>query len=201
MRKSLIALMILILNFSASALAPDPDPVVSIYDEFDDGLFGKSRHRGVIVSVKKAAFARSETLDIREEGEQGYLTAVVMSRETAEKLLEGAYGLPYKDMDSFRVFTYRSDGLDISFSVEQPGPSMIRMVSDFYRDDEKWHDPLVGHYKENYVIRIHRAENVFDSWNDEITYNEAMIAATLLGDRNQWLWGIHDGEDILNSGY
>ncbi|MBN2657006.1 MAG: hypothetical protein JXR86_08090 [Spirochaetales bacterium] len=201
MRNKLIPLFVLALRFPLVASAPDPEPVVSIYDEFDDGLFGKSRDRGVIVSVKKAAFARAETLEVAEDGGSGFLTAVIMSRETAEKLLSGKYNLPSKEIGPHRVFTYRSEGLDISFSVEMPGQSMIRMVSDFYSGDERWHDLLVEHYRENYVIRIHRAENVFDSWNDEITYNEAMVAATLLGDSDQWLWGIHNGEDILNKGY
>lgn len=198
--KKVIFLMFSILA-SISLSAADPEPVVSIYDEFDDGLFGKSRHRGVIVSVKKAAFARSESLDVEQEGEPGYITAVVMGRETGDNLLAGYYDLPYETHLGHRVYTYSRDGLEIAFSIEKAKETMIRMVSDFYSKDQVWHDPLVEYYSVNYVIRIHKAENVFESWNDEITYNEAMVAATLLGDRDQWLWGIHNGSDILNQGY
>lgn len=199
MKKTLILLGLLTLT--SALFAVDQEPVVSIYDEFDDGLYGKSIHRGVIVSVKKASFARAETLDIKNDDEAGYLTAVVMSRDTGDKLLAGEYGLPSKKHMGINVFTYSKDGLNISFSIEKAGEKMVKMVSDFYSNDQTWHDPLVEHYKDNYVLRIHRAENVFDSWSDEITYNEAMVAATLLGDTDQWLWGIHDGEDILNKGY
>lgn len=181
--------------------ALEPEPVVSVYDEFDDGLYGKSVHRGVIVSVKKEAFARAETLDVKNVLEDSYLTAVVMDAGTGGKLLSGDFGLSSSMKDGARVFDYRKDGLDISFSIEKPKEKLIQMVSDFYSGDETWHDPLVEHYRENYVIRIFRAENVFDSWSDEISYNEAMVAATLLGDSDQWLWGIHDGADILNKGY
>jgi len=201
MRRTLILIYFFVFVIVAGAQVADPMPIVSIYDEFDDGLFGKSRYRGVVVSVKKAAFARAETLDVFEEDDAGYITAVVMDRRTVDKLLRGDYELPFRDEGDRRIYTYRAEGLDISFSVEKPKASMIQMVSDFYSDNERWHNPLVEHYRENYVIRIHRAENIFDSWSEDITYNEAMVAATLLGDKDQWLWGIHDGIDILNYGY
>lgn len=198
--KKIISFVLLIAGLSA-LYCVDQKPVVSIYDEFDNGLFGKSIHRGVIVSVKKAAFARAETLDVKNDDEQGYLTAVVLDMGTGDRLLAGEFDLPYKNMMGYRVYTYSKDGLNISFSIERANEKIVQMVSDFYSEDETWHDPLVEHYRENYVIRIHRAENIFESWSDEISYNEAMVAATLIGDSDQWLWGIHDGEDILNKGY
>jgi len=99
------------------------------------------------------------------------------------------------------LYSLSKDGLNISFSIERANDNLINMVSGFYRNDELWHDELVDYYKENYVIRIHKTENIFESWTDEITYNEAMVAATLIGDQDQWLWGIHNGSDILNKGY
>lgn len=201
MKRLLIGFCLLLIVFPLVPQDKDSETLVSIYDEFDDGLFGKSRHRGVIVSVKKAAFARSESFDIKEDGDQGYLTAVVMDKSTVEKLEAGYYGLPVYNLMGYKVYHYSSGGLDFSFSVEQASPAMLQMVSDFYSNDSIWHDPLVEHYKNNYVIRIHRAENVFDSWSEDITYNEAMLAATLFGDKDQWLWGIHNGSDILNTGF
>lgn len=199
MRRQIAILLIFPMTFLL--FGADPGPVVSIYDEFDGGLFGRSVHRGVVVSVKKSAFARSESFDVKNDGDNGYLTAVVMSEKTGQKLLADGYGLPYKIVNNKKIFTFNKDGLDISFSIEKANERLIRMVSEFYSDDETWHDPLVDHYRKNYVIRIFRAENVFDSWSDDISYSEAMIAATLLGDTDQWLWGIHDGSDILNRGY
>lgn len=177
------------------------DAVVSVYDEFDEGLFGKSIHRGVIVSVKKAAFTRAETVEVNNEDEQGFLTAVIISRSNVEKLMSGAFDLRERIVEGQIVFSYDNEGLHFEFSVEKANKKILDIVSEYYRDDEIWHDPLVEYYRENYVIRIHSAENIFDSWNDEITYNEAMVAATLIGDSDQWLWGIHDGSDILNLGY
>ena len=177
------------------------DPIVSIYDEFDDGLFGKSTHRGVIVSVKKAAFQRAETLEVDNDGEPGFLTAVVMLSETAEKLENGYYELESQDISAETVYRFMNDGLDFSFSVEKANDKIISMVDAYYLGDEIWHDELLDYYRSNYVIRIYSAENIFESWTEEITYNEAMVSATLIGDEDQWLWGIHNGSDILNKGY
>jgi len=197
MKKLLFFLLCIIISTSLFA----EEPVVSIYDEFDDGLFGKSIHRGVIVSVKKAAFARSETLEVKNGEEDGFLTAVVVLKENAEKIINGFFLLDEEKVNGKILYSLSKDGLNISFSIERANDNLINMVSGFYRNDELWHDELVEYYKENYVIRIHKTENIFESWTDEITYNEAMVAATLIGDQDQWLWGIHNGSDILNKGY
>ena len=180
---------------------PEEVSVVSIYDEFDDGLFGKSIHRGVIVSVKKSAFARAETLPVKNEDDMGYLTAVVINVKNAERLINGFYELPFKLINDQKIYTFNKEGLIFDFSIEKANNKIIHMVEEHYKDDEVWRDPLIEYYKDNYIIRIHSAENVFDSWSDEITYNEAMVVATLIGDSSQWLWGIHDGSDILNNEY
>ena len=86
MKRSIYFLLFLMIPYFLTA----EDPVVSIYDEFDDGLFGKSIHRGVIVSVKKEAFTRAETFKVKNDDEEGYLTAVVMSKDNAEKLVTDA---------------------------------------------------------------------------------------------------------------
>ncbi len=177
------------------------DPIVSIYDEFDEGLFGKSVHRGIIVSLKKSVFSRSETLDVKEQDNNGFLTAVVIEKETALKLISGDYQLSSISTDGRTIYFYKNEGLNFSFSVEKANDRIINLVSEFYKNDTVWHDSLISYYKKNYVIRIFSAENVFESWTEEITYNEALVAASLIGDDDQWLWGIHNGSDILNKGY
>ncbi len=177
------------------------EPIVSIYDEFDEGLFGKSIYRGIIISLKRAVFNRSETLIIKNGINEGFLTAVVIKHETVQKLISGYYNLPLKRISGRDIYFYDKDNLKFSFSVEKPNIRIINVVSEFYKNDNIWHDQLISHYKENYVIRVFSAENVFESWTEEITYNEALIIATLIGDNEQWLWGIHDGRDILNSDF
>lgn len=197
MNKSVLVLVPFVLSVFLFA----EDPLVSIYDEFDDGLFGKSIHRGVIVSVKKSAFTRSETYSIKDDDESGYLTAVIMSDENAKKLMDGYFRLDERIESGITIYRFNRDGLTFEFSIEKASEKLLRMVSEYYTNDETWHDPLIEYYRDNYVIRVHSTENIFDSWSDEITYNEALVVATLIGDSNQWLWGIHDGSDILNNGY
>ena len=197
MKKSVL----IFLSFFVSFLLFAEDPIVSIYDEFDDGLFGKSIYRGVIVSVKKTAFTRAETFSIKNDDESGYLTAVIMSSTNAARIEEGFFNLNKRTEMGRTIYSYNKDGLNFDFSIEKAGDKLIEIVSDYYKKDEIWHDPLVEYYKSNYVIRIHSTENIFDSWSDEITYNEALVTATLIGDDDQWLWGIHNGSDILNKGY
>ncbi len=196
MKKIFIFLLFLIPLFLFSE-----EPIVSIYDEFDEGLFGKSVHRGIIVSLKKAVFTRSETLIVKEDDDEGFLTAVVMGKETAENLMSGYYKLPKKKIGDRIIYQYNEQGLNFSFSIEKPNEKMISIVKEYYTNDDVWQEPLLQYYNDNYVIRIFSAENVFESWTEEITYNEAMVVASLIGGDDQWLWGIHDGSDILNKGY
>jgi len=172
---------------------------VSVYDDFDDGAFGQSVYRSVFRCVDLSAFSRSSTLPVRtpawEQG--GLLTAVVLSVEREDALRTGVYGDSVLFYDG--VYHYNRDGIEFSFSLEKPTREIMLLIDDYYTGKyASWRDPLEKHYKENFVIRIHSAENIFDPWKNEISYDEVLLMATLLGDRDQWLWGIHNGADLLN---
>ena len=164
------------------------DDTAAIYDDFDDGRFGRSEYRSVLRCVKLSAFRRSETLPVYspDGDENSYLTAVVLSSRRYEELSSL--------MDSSGLILYRRDGLEFLFSLEKPGESLLSIIDDYYRGSRaSWRDPVRTRYLENYVIRIHSAENIFEPWIDSISYSEALLMATLIGDEDQWLWGIHDG--------
>jgi len=192
---SLIFLVFLLLPvFSAAA-----EERVSIYDDFDDGAYGQSVHRSVFRSANLSAFTRSETLPVRTPSwdRSSLLTAVVLSAQRAGELKEGLYS----DRVSYSegIFSYEWEGIEFSFSLEKPSREIMILLEDYYRGPySEWLEPLKTHYEENYVIRIHSAENIFEPWKDEISYDEVLLMATLLGDRDQWLWGIHNGSDLLN---
>jgi len=172
---------------------------VSIYDDFDDGAFGQSVYRSVFHCVDLSAFTRSSTLPVRTPGwDRGsLLTAVVLSAERAGELKSGMYRESVHLEDG--VYYYSREGIEFSFTLEKPSKEIMRLLEDYYRGPyAAWLEPLRTHYEENYVIRIHSAENIFDPWKEEIRYDEVLLMATLLGDRDQWLWGIHNGADLLN---
>lgn len=189
----------LLCAFATSLTLSAEAAMVSIYDDFDDGGFGRSEYRSVIRTVKLPAFSRSVTLstdDPSREG-RGLLTAVVLSAGTEERLRRGEY--PEVVALEEGLYLYRNEGLEFSFSLEKPGREILLLLTDYYQGRYlSWLESVTRRYEENYIVRIHSAENIFDPWTERIDYNEALLMATVLGDRDQWLWGIHDGLDILN---
>ena len=184
-------LSVLLLSVISVSLAMAED-VVTVYDDFDDGRFGRSEYRSVFRSVKLSAFTRSETLPVLSPAldEESFLTAVVLSKEGYNRLV------PLMDIRGRVLFS--RDGLEFVFSLEKPGDAVLKVIEEYYQGPRKsWLEAVTQHYKDNYVIRIHSAENILEPWNDTITYTEALLMATTVGDRDQWLWGIHDGLNLL----
>ena len=184
-------LSVLLLSVISVSLAMAED-MVTVYDDFDDGRFGRSEYRSVFRSVKLSAFTRSETLPVLSPAldEESFLTAVVLSKEGYNRLV------PLMDIRGRVLFS--RDGLEFVFSLEKPGDAVLKVIEEYYQGPRKsWLEAVTQHYKDNYVIRIHSAENILEPWNDTITYTEALLMATTVGDRDQWLWGIHDGLNLL----
>lgn len=168
------------------------EELVTIYDDYDNGRFGRSEYRSIMRTVRLEAFSRSETLPVYSPAleENSYLTAVVLSSKRYEKLR------PL--MSGNGILHFKKEGIQFSYSLEKPGEKLLSVLDEYYRGSrEKWRDPVRNHYLQNYVIRIHSAENIFEPWNDTVSYPEAMLMATLIGDKDQWLWGIHDGLGLI----
>jgi hypothetical protein len=193
--------VILSLSFSllCSPLILAEAPYVSIYDDISDSTFGRSVSRSIVRGVRQDLFALYRTLPVErgllDSEEEGFLTPLVLENEKKERLEKGFY--PGVEKDSKGFYRLNRSGVDITFSLEKAGEALYREIDDYYADWPDWQGPVREHYRENWIIRIHRAENVFEPWVDRISYNEALLAATLIADKDQWLWGIHDGFDYL----
>jgi len=184
------------------------DPKVSIYRDYDDGLFGRSLYRGVIFSVKLESFQRYETLPVKDMDGHGTgdgLTAYLLSGNRAEDLAAGrGDGVTILDRDK-RLYLYEKEGISIQFSLE-PAPGDLfdeirRTYSGRYTDvayTEQLIREVSDSYNSAYVIRIHRAENVYRPQYTGIDYEDILISASLIGDSFQPLWGIHDGNDLTS---
>jgi len=180
--------------------SPEKDAVVSIYDDFDDGRFGRSEHRGVIRSVKLSALSLYKTLPVASPAwdETSHLTAVVLSEERAQQIFSGKTAAVQRDSPCTGVYIFSRDGVEFSFSLERPDSKVLAVLDEYYSGPwENWREPVRQHYRENYIIRVYSAVNVFEPWNETVSYNEALLMATLIGDRDQWLWGIYNGLDLL----
>lgn len=172
--------------------------LVSIYDDFDDGSYGRSEYRSVYRTVRMSAFVRSDTHPVSSPAweKTSHLTAVMISSEREEEIRQGLYSPVIDLVDG--IYYYSKNGLAFSFSLEKAGEEIRAVLESYYQGmNAAWLEPVWDHYQDNYIIRIHSAENIFEPWRELIQYREAILMATLLGDRDQWLWGIHDGIDIL----
>ncbi|MDC7235513.1 MAG: hypothetical protein PQJ58_19950 [Spirochaetales bacterium] len=199
--RNTVLLVCLLIAFGRGGLSADsgvPSSYVTIYDDFDDGSYGRSEYRSVLRSVKLSAFSRTRTYPVASPARDisSYLTALVLSAQREEELAAGLYASRVKMIDG--IYHYSHEGLEFSFSLEKPGPHIRGVLEDYYKGEfASWLAPVWEHYEKNFVIRIHSAENIFEPWREFIQYREAVLMATLLGDRDQWLWGIHDGNDLL----
>lgn len=186
---------------------------VSIYADHDNGLYGRSLYRTLVLTVRDPLYKRTDTYYVSKEI-GSYLTAVLLSADTVTVLKEamqsgqtaflGEYEIeidrsvesPVPESPVYR-FRNNAQQLDMSFSVERPTDEMINLIRQFYADDPKNRELVEDAYKNGYVIRIFAAENFIDPWNHDISMNEALVMATYIGDLEQPFWGIADGNAHL----
>jgi hypothetical protein len=179
------------------------DPAVSIYRDYDDGLFGRSIYRGVIFSVKLQSFSRYTTLKTGapdgQEGDEG-LTAYLVSQDRAGDFAAGrGRGITILNPEE-RKYLFQDGGIRIVFSLE-PAPE------DFYDEIRKTYSgrfpeadsvirEVTASYRNGFLLRIHKAENVYRPEIARLDYEDILVSAALVGDSFQPLWGIHDGIDL-----
>lgn len=163
-----------------------------------DGLyrnFGYSSGRQLLLSVKKGSFQSSETKPVSRE--DGILTMVTLSSERVKDIRNMDTPLPRISLNGRTIYYYNKDGIEFSFSLERPGEDVLNLIIKVYAEDPPTLREVMKYYRDNYIIRIFSAENIIHPEKKDITFEEAMLMATLLGDSFQPLLGIHDGKDIL----
>lgn len=194
-------------NFLLLILIPitlfSKEPFVEIYKTHDNGMYGRSEDRDIVLSIKESVFKRHETLTV--DNKYNYLTAVTLNTQVVKKLeelftnrtsVQKGFVKLSKTED---IYTVEDDNnfLKFSFSFKKPDDDMIKMIERHYYSMQNISDLVTEYYRDNYVIQIHSAENLLFPEAKEITYDEVIIMATIIGDTDQWLWGIHNGEDFL----
>lgn len=206
-RKSLLPfLMVLFAGGVLQATGPvdfDGDAAVSIYRDYDDGLYGRSLYRGVIFSAKLESFSRYRTAAV---GDFGGLTAYLVSSLRAEELASGlTYGLSIRSPagmsetnGSLRgpenlIYEYDRNGLRIVFTLESAPLELFDEIERTYPGNLPVMETVSQSYRDGYIIRIHEAENIYRPQFSELDYEDILISAAFIGDRFQPLWGIHDG--------
>ena len=187
------------------------DEFVTVYTDADSELYGLATAR-IPASASVYKFGKGHTLWIN--GQEGFLTAVTASTElkaSLDGLLTNQRSITIGGRELLRVtkdskgqelihkmYVYREieRGIYIGFTLEKPTEQIFKMIDAVYKKE-----PLIGaivkrHYEQNYVIRIIQADNFFTK-QDPPGLLDAMFAATLIGEKEQQLLGIHDGNDYL----
>lgn len=202
----LCKILILLALFSCQLLSaqisqPDEDPkakgdMVTIYTDFIEQSFGRSPYRQALLSVDLRAFERYRSYPVAEPG--GWLTAVVMRKETVDKLRAGTLPISSSIHINRGKYYLNYKGISLVFSVEGVTTRQIEMIERVYANLPTARSQVLDYYRQNFVIRIYEAEDLFHPQVQEISFFEAMLSATIIGDSQQWLWGVHDARDILN---
>lgn len=213
-RIAVTAAFVLLSAAAVSAKGPlniGDDPAVTIYRDFDDGLFGRSVYRGVVFSVKLGAFDRYRSLQV---GAIDGLTAYLVSADRADAMASNrafrtsrlgpvsskAETLPDEDAVKW-IYSFEWKGILITFALERTPEELFEEISRTYLENSLVAAEVSKSYREGYVVRILTAENVYRPHHARIDYEDILISAALIGDDFQPLWGIHDGNALTSVGF
>jgi hypothetical protein len=195
--------------FISLAFSLQASPSVSIYADALPSRFGIAPKRAGIRTVDFSAFSMSGTRSVAERGGIPTLVAVGADIQRALSVLLSSAesvevdGSVIKKAGSFPSSAYTltipSYGLSVSFALEKPSQAQLDEIAKVYASNPYWKTAVLAWYSERFVIRIFEAEDLDEPGRGVISFAEALFAATLLGDRDQWLWGIHDGGGILEN--
>lgn len=193
--------LILIILISTKLFSVD---IVNIWEDNSSQDLGVSYERTWIKSYFLSNFQYYETLPT--EDNRGQLTVVTISRDLYFKLenllkfedyyIQGDVTISKKD-NIYRLED-KNNLIDISFSLEKPSNQILFIINKVYKDDEKTRKLVTDHYLNTWVIRIHSGENIVSPDIKTLDFNDVLISATIIGEKFQWLWGVHDGADYLS---
>ncbi len=198
----LFGLLSFLTALPAGALGPvflEKDETVSIYRDFDNGLYGRSEYRGVVFSVKLKALRRYRSMAPPEGSE---LTVLLLSEKSARLLAEK----PPRGIKRVRpvpgnpenwIYRLKRDGIEIEFSLEAAPKELFAEIQRTYPQDSATAAAVSESYRNGSVIRVWLAENVYRPEFSFISYEDVLLSAALIADSFQPLWGIHDGNNLI----
>lgn len=205
MNSKIFKIIVIFLLSSLFGLFSQTD-FVTVYSDFDQELLGRSVQRSSRESVHMEMFKLAETLEVpKSDNRQSGKTLLVLSSDIKQELdhlltdegfvIKNGIELSWTLFHGIPVYRYFDDraGLDIQFSLQKPDDYVLEQVHQVYRDPY-WRDVVLGEYNSSFVITIHMAE---DLGRTGLDYQDILYSATLLGDYHQPLWGIHDGNGLL----
>ncbi len=199
MKKIFIVIFLVVSKFIFS------NEIVNIWADNNKDYLGVSFERVWLKSYFLSNFEFYSTLNT--DTKDGVLTAVTASRDLYF-LLEDIFKFENRyEKDSIiitkesNIYTFidNSKHLNFSFSLEKPNDFVLGIINMVYENDQKTGKIVRDHYLESWVIRIYSAANVINPDFNTLDFDDILITATIIGEKSQWLWGIHDGVDYIYS--
>lgn len=197
--KRVVIFVLLVLKLTAFS-----QDIVNIWSDHIPENMGVSEDRVWLKSYFLDNFEDFTTLNT--ETKSGVLTVVTVSRDVYFMLqdlfrFESEYkkdGVIITKEGGVYHFVDTNIQLKFSFSLEKPSTPIFSIINEVYKDDEKNRKAVTDHYLETWCVRIHAAENVMEPDVNTLDYYDVLITATVIGEKFQWLWGVHDGADYLS---
>jgi len=200
-RAPLIAFIFLIVTFSTIA-----EDMVSIYGDYQSQFWGRSDKRSHLITPQVADAWKASTV---HAGDGGYLTGVLYEQGQADQLI-----LLIKEQGSVRdgeiTLTMIHDGDEpiiewnhemwdarYQFQLLKAPKEIFTEIARVYATDPYNGGLVDREYRDNYMIKIIAGEDLLD-FNGILSFGEALIGATILGDDFQPLYGFKDGRGVLS---
>ena len=173
-----------------------PKDTVSIYLDFTEANLGHSPYRRLRLELELSALQSYRSYPVAEP--TGWSTAVFVSSSTEQKLRLGKLPISQYIRSHGGIYYLDYKDIRIAFGLEVPPETVFAIIAKAYENLPEIRESVTERYRSGYTVRIYEAENVLQPDQQQIDYPEAIMAATIIGDLEQWLWGIHDGRDLLN---
>lgn len=195
-------IVMLLMPFFISAETPR----VSIYSDADQARYGQTFSRGRRISFELPDFRTVDTIDAPAGGIQTAVIADARVKNAIEILLEDKNFIFIENSVLTKTefsgkpaygFNWNEYGFEIVFSFEKADQHLDEVIEQTYSKDSYLLGELRRSYADNYAVRIYRADDIVRR-NGKLDFSEAMLAATVIGDSFQPLFGIHDGLAVLN---
>ena len=206
---AIVSALLIMLNLSLTSLyisAEEADyssESVVIYRYAESAGYGRTDNRKDQISIPFSRFAETSTRAVEETAEtalliqKGIVDFIDYLAASSEESTETRYDLSAEKLAplTYRI-RHRGIGFEGVFAFNMPSDILMREIAGLY-ENVYWQETVETEYAGNYTITVIEAEDAVEPYG-LTDFKDAMVSATLIADKHQPLWGIHDGAGLLD---
>ena len=198
----MLSLSLTTLYISAEEADYSSESVV-IYRYAESTGYGRTDNRKDQISIPFSRFAETSTRAVEETAEtalliqKGIVDFIDYLAASSEESTETRYDLSAEKLAplTYRI-RHRGIGFEGVFAFNMPSDILMREIAGLY-ENVYWQETVETEYAGNYTITVIEAEDAVAPYG-LTDFKDAMVSATLIADKHQPLWGIHDGAGLLD---